>query len=224
MSTRVVVFDVNETLSDMSPLGGRFVAAGAPEGTAALWFAGVLRDGIGRSAAGSPAPFAEVAEGGLRALLGGMGLSRPLDEAVEDVMQAMRGLGVHPDVVPGLRALSAAGWRVATLSNGAAEVAEGLLERVGARDLVERVLSVEDAGAWKPARAAYAHASSALGAPAGDMVMAAVHPWDIDGAARAGLATAWIDRRGAPYPSHLAAPDLTATGVVDLARRLGTPA
>lgn len=217
----VVVFDVNETLSDMSPLEGRFAEVGAPPGTAALWFASVLRDGVGLSAAGAPAPFAAVADGALRATLGALPLDRPLDDAVAHVTEGMAGLGVHADVPPGIRALAAAGRRMATLSNGAASVAEGLLARAGLRELVERVLSVEDAGAWKPAAAAYAHAARSCGAPPGRLLMVAVHPWDIDGAARAGLRTAWIDRSGGPYPPHLTAPELTATGIDDLARRLG---
>lgn len=216
----VVVFDVNETLSDMSPLEGRFADVGAPPGTAALWFACVLRDGVGLSAAGAPAPFAAVAEGALRATLAACDLGPPLDDAVAHVMEGLRGLGVHDDVPRGMRALAAAGRRMVTLSNGAASVADGLLARAGLRDLVERVLSVEDAGAWKPARAAYDHAARACGVPPTALLMVAVHPWDIDGAARAGLRTAWIDRTGAPYPPHLTAPDLTATGVDDLAGRL----
>jgi len=48
-----------------------------------------------------------------------------------------------------------------------------------------------------------------------------VHPWDIDGAARAGLQTAWIDRSGsAPYPPYLTKPDITVPGVDDLAHKL----
>ena len=41
VSTRpaVVVFDVNETLSDLRPMAERFAAVGAPPGLAATWFA-----------------------------------------------------------------------------------------------------------------------------------------------------------------------------------------
>jgi 2-haloacid dehalogenase len=54
---RVVVFDVNETLSDMSPLWQRFLEVGAPELTAKLWFASLLRDAFALTAAGSTARF-----------------------------------------------------------------------------------------------------------------------------------------------------------------------
>ena len=53
-----------------------------------------------------------------------------------------------------------------------------------------------------------------------DAMLVAVHPWDIDGAARAGLATAWIDRTGAPYPEYFTAPDLAACSLVELADQL----
>nr|WP_254925633.1 MULTISPECIES: hypothetical protein [unclassified Rhodococcus (in: high G+C Gram-positive bacteria)] len=47
---RVIVFDVNETLSDMSPLSERFADVGAPNELASLWFASVLRDGFALTA------------------------------------------------------------------------------------------------------------------------------------------------------------------------------
>ncbi len=42
----VIVFDVNETLSDMAPLARRFADVGAPELLAQVWFASLLRDGF----------------------------------------------------------------------------------------------------------------------------------------------------------------------------------
>ena len=42
---KVLVFDVNETLSDMSPMGQRFEDVGVPAPVAKAWFAGLLRDG-----------------------------------------------------------------------------------------------------------------------------------------------------------------------------------
>ena len=88
------------------------------------------------------------------------------------------------------------------------------------RTRLQWLMSVEDAGIWKPARGAYAHGCDRVGVDAADAMLVAVHPWDVDGASRAGLATCWIDRTGTPYPSYFRAPDLTATGLDDLARQL----
>jgi len=217
----VIVFDVNETLSDMSPMGARFADVGAPPELARLWFASLLRDGFALTAAGAKAQFAILAEGVLRAQLAGVTLDRDDDAAVEHVLAGMSALTVHPDVPDGLRQLRHGGSRLVTLSNGAASVADSLLTRAGVRDELEELLSVEDAPAWKPAEASYRWAADRCGVSPGDAMLVAVHPWDINGAARAGMRTAWLDRRGTAYPSYFTAPELTATTLTHLADLLG---
>ncbi|MEX2289150.1 MAG: haloacid dehalogenase type II [Mycobacteriales bacterium] len=216
----VVVFDVNETLSDMRPMADRFTDLGLPPQLAAVWFASVLRDGFALAAAGSRAPFAAIADGALRTVFAGQPPDRDTDAAVEHVMQGFTALQVHPDVPPGVRALTDAGLRLVTLSNGSAAVADTLLSTAGLRESFERLLTVEDAVAWKPVRAAYEHAAQQCQVELGDMLLVAVHPWDIDGAARAGLQTAWADRSGTPYPPHFTPPTRTVSGIDDLARQL----
>ena len=216
----VVVFDVNETLSDMSPMGRRFADVGAPEHLAKLWFATLLRDGFALTAAGGQRPFAEIGVAALRTVLHGVSLDRDVDEAVEHVMTGFSQLAVHPDVPDGVRALRRTGRRLVTLTNGATTVAEQLLGEAGILSEFERLLSVEDAPAWKPARAAYEHAAATCGSDLGDMLLVAVHPWDIDGAARAGMTTARINRTGAPYPDVFTPPTFTVAALPDLADRL----
>ncbi len=220
MAAPVVVFDVNETLSDMTPLAGRFTDLGAPAHLAPLWFAGLLRDAFALTVVGTSEKFAVLADSRLRVVLHGVDLDRSLDDAVEHVLAGFSELPVHPDVPAGVRALRAAGHRLVTLSNGAAAVAEKLLTAAGLRDDFERLLSVEDAGVWKPGPGAYAYAARACAAAPADLVLVAVHPWDLDGAARAGLRTAWVDRTGAPYPAYCRPPDHTVTTLDDLAAAL----
>jgi 2-haloacid dehalogenase len=216
----VVVFDVNETLSDMAPMAVRFADVGAPEQLARLWFASLLRDGFALTAAGGQERFAVLGEQGLRGVFAGVSLNRDLDAAVEHVMAGFLALPVHPDVPAGVRALRAAGLRLVTLTNGSTGISDNLLASAGLRDEFEALLSVEDAGAWKPARAAYEYAARRCGTEPGDMLLVAVHPWDVDGAARAGMATAWINRTGTPYPEYFTAPRYTITALDDLADRL----
>jgi 2-haloacid dehalogenase len=213
----LLVFDVNETLSDMSPQEQRFEEVGAPAHLAQSWFAGVLRDGFALTAVHASRPFAEIAAGTLRSSLHGVPLNRSLEDAVEHVMQGFSALPVHADIPEGVRTLAESGIRLVTLSNGHASVAEGLLTRAGIRDHFETLLSVEDAGAWKPAAGAYAYALARCGVDPGHAMLVAVHPWDIDGAARAGLATAWINRTGVPYPAYFRTPDLTVASLAELA-------
>lgn len=216
----LILFDVNETLSDMSSVGQRFEEVGAPAHLATSWFAGLLRDGFALTAVDASDSFARIAQESLRAALHGLPLDRGAEDAVRHIMDGIAGLPVHPDVPDGIRALARLGIRLVTLSNGSASIAEALLDRAGVRDRFEALLSVEDAGVWKPAAGAYAYALERCGVDPMDAVLVAVHPWDIDGAARAGLGTAWINRAGGPYPGYFRAPDLSARSLTDLAAQL----
>ena len=217
----VIVFDVNETLSDMSPMTGRFTDIGAPGHLAVLWFATLLRDGFALTAAGGQQPFADLGVGALKTVLRGVEVNRDLGAAIGHVMDGFSGLGVHSDVPDGVRALRRSGRRLVTLTNGSTQVSEGLFAGAGIRDEFEALLSVEDAGAWKPARAAYEYAARTCGTELADMLLVAVHPWDIDGAARAGMATAWISRDGGEYPTVFTPPTHTAASLTELAEQLG---
>lgn len=223
MSSRrpvLVVFDVNETLSDMAPLKARFADVGAPEHLMGTWFANLLRDGFAITAAGDNEPFARLAVEGLHATFHGLELTRGVEDAVRHVMAGLPALGVHDDVAAGVRALASQGVRMVTLSNGSTSIAEKLLEGAGIRAEFEALLTVEDAALWKPAPQAYAYALERCGVDAADAMLVASHPWDTNGAARAGLASAWVNRSGARYPTYFAAPDVTVSAITELAHRL----
>ncbi len=197
----VIVFDVNETLSDLAPMADRFADIGVERYLAAQWFAMLLRDGFALTAAGGSEKFAVLGEQTLRTLLSGRALDRDLAAAVGHVMDGFRALPVHPDVPGGVRSLRTAGYRLVTLTNGSTAAADRLFTRAGIGGEFDALLSVEDAGAWKPARRAYEYAAMRCDVELIDLLLVAVHPWDIDGAARAGLSTAWVNRAGDPYPA-----------------------
>ena len=116
-------------------------------------------------------------------------------------MDGFADLPVHADVPDGIRALAGLGIRLVTLSNGSVSVAEALLDRAGLRE-------------------AYAYAVQQSGVDPADAMLVAVHPWDTDGATRAGLATAWLSRTGGPYPDYFTPPDLRASSLSDVADQL----
>jgi 2-haloacid dehalogenase len=216
----VIVFDVNETLSDMSPMGSRFVDVGAPDYLARIWFAALLRDGFALAAAGGSAKFSVIGTEILRGLFRGVALSRSIDDAVSHVMDGLGELALHPDVVDGVRALKRNGFRLVTLSNGSTQLADAMLGAAAVRSEFDALLSVEDAPAWKPVRSAYQYAASECGVQPSEMLLVAVHPWDIHGAAQAGLSTAWLNRADAVYPGYFTPPDYTVPALSELADRL----
>ena len=208
----VLVLDVNETLSDLSHLRKGVESAGIHWTVVDLWFAQVLRDGFVLAALGQSASFADIAHHTLRTLAPDLE-----EEAVTGFVSAFTKLPLHADVAPGLRALVRGGMPMVTLSNGSASVADSLLQLAGIRDLVGQVLSVETAGVWKPAPAAYQVALDATGVEPQQAAMVAVHPWDLHGAAAAGMRTIWVNRRASSYPDFFTAPDLTVSSFEQLA-------
>jgi 2-haloacid dehalogenase len=213
MPIEVVVFDVNETLSDMTPLRTRFADVGLAEHRLETWFAGVLRDGFALAAAGDSRRFADIAAGNL-------GLP---PEATAHVLGGFADLDVHPDVPSGMHRLAEAGYRLVTLTNGAVAMSEAMFARAGVLDLLEHRLSVEDAGRWKPAPEPYRYAARVCGVEPGAMALVAVHPWDVHGAQRAGLLGAWVNRNHGGYPAYLPEPDVTVGGIAELSERLRAP-
>jgi 2-haloacid dehalogenase len=217
----VVALDVNETLSDMRPLGARLEDVGAPAHLLATWFAGALRDGFALTAAGAYSDFATVARAALQSNLAGVDPpTREPEAAARYVLAGIDELPLHSDVHPGLVRLHDAGVRLVTLTNGSARTSQLLLERGGAAELVECHISVEAVRRWKPAPEPYLHAAHWCGVTPGQLMLTAVHPWDVDGAKRAGLAACWINRTGAPYPISFAQPDVTCGSLVELAGSL----
>lgn len=217
----LVVLDVNETLSDLGPLRDAFVGVGLAPTEVEAWFAGLLRDAFALTVIGENPDFAEVAAASLRARLGAAGIGTDSPETqrllAQEVMTSFLELRPHTDVVPGLLALAGAGCRIVTLSNGSAAVAETLLAGTEAARVVEAYISVADAGAWKPAQRAYAHALAETGVPADRAMLVAAHPWDVAGARHAGLRTAWIERGDAHFPDHFRRAEVEASSLTELA-------
>jgi 2-haloacid dehalogenase len=136
------------------------------------------------------------------------------------VLSGFAALDVHSDVAPAMASLVEAGYRLVTLTNGAAAMSEGMFDRAGVLHLLEHRLSVDDVGAWKPRPESYAYAARICGVTPAQMALVAVHPWDVHGAQRAGLHGVWVNRQSGMYPSYLPAPDLVVEDLRDLATAL----
>ncbi len=216
----VIVFDVNETLSDMSPMFHRFEEAGAPGWLATQWFSAVLRDGFALTAAGNNVPFKDISVGAAKVILAGRELTMNLDDAIAHIVEGFSTLTVHPDVADGIKTLQRDGFPLITLSNGPASIAQTLMKSAGLEEAFEDFLSVEDAQAWKPSPTAYGYAARHRGVAASELMLVAVHPWDIHGASQAGLQTAWVNRGGELYPSYFARPDISCRSLEELADTL----
>lgn len=206
----VVLLDVNETLVSFDALRPRFPH---PEMTD-LWLAATLRDGMALSAAGDYAPLEQIGRGVLLGMLDGD------EKAADHVLEGLSELRLHGDVVAGLHALAQRGARVVTFTNGSVDQTRAWMEKGGADRHVDEYLSVEEVERWKPAAEAYEWVLGHLGIAPEQTALVAVHPWDVNGASRAGIRSAWLNRSGVPYPEVFAEPDCSARHLPALAEEI----
>jgi len=85
--------------------------------------------------------------------------------------------------------------------------------------VVRTVVSSEDVQLYKPRREIYDRAVAVAGVERRDLVLVAAHPWGINGAAAAGLATAYLSE-DQPFGSVMRRPDHEAPSLPVLARLL----
>lgn len=137
------------------------------------------------------------------ATLGDLLTERRLDlspEARSVLVQAWHRLDPWPDVRGGLEELRA-GRVVAALSNGHIALLIDLARHGDLR--FDCLLSAELARAYKPSPEVYLTGVRLLGLAPREVMMVAAHPFDLEGARRAGLRTAFVDR---PREYGLASP------------------
>jgi len=216
---RVLVFDVNETLLDLSALDPHFQRVFGDPTVRVEWFQTMLQSAFLTTITGPYKPFGEH----FRAALAITALRRGLRVSPEDeraILAGVRTLPAHIDVRPALERLRSAGYRLAALTNSTAEVEEAQLANAGLADLFEKALSADSGKRLKPAPEAYTNAGRELGVPTAGMRMVAAHVWDVQGALRAGCAAAFVERPGAVWNPLLDRPDIVGPDLGAIAERV----
>lgn len=216
---RLMVFDAIETLFSLDPVRSRLRAAGAPERALDVWFARLLRDAFALTAAGGYAPFRLLAEGALRSVLADDQVPAS-DDLVDEILATLSSLPIHDDGPPALEAVADAGIPIYLLTNGSRETTEQLLEKAEVVHLIDAVVTVHDAGRWKPAPEPYLHAVQEAGVLPSEAALIAVHGWDICGARSAGLRTGWCSRLEHHLSPALGPADATGPSLVEVVSSL----
>ena len=135
-----------------------------------------------------------------------------------DALSRLAEMPAYPDVPEALGALRDGGFKLAVLTQSAADAAEAVLSNSGLRTYFDLVLSAPAAGAFKPEDLAYRYALEQVCATEAWFV--AGHWWDVAGASFAGLRTAWISRTDIAYPDAMPAPDVSGPDLATVAARM----
>ncbi len=211
-------FDIIGTGFSMEEPRQALARLGAPEYALELWFAQAPRDSFAFSHAGGYVPLKDMLRAELARTVRLLG-SQLSDDDLRGVLSTFAELDPR-DLGDAAKVLADGRWQLLALTMGAAEATRGLLERAGVADLFEGLLSCDSISVTKPNRAAY---ELALERFAGETWMVAAHAWDIAGAARAGLRTAFITSVEGSYLEVYPKPDLMAKSLLEAARAMIEP-
>ncbi|KQT80641.1 haloacid dehalogenase type II [Methylobacterium sp. Leaf466] len=194
--TPLVVFDAYGTLLDVHSAVARHAPAIGPDAArlSEVWRAKQLEYSWVHALMGRYCPFWTLTE---RALDHALARHPAVDKGLRArLLDAYRDLDAYPEVAATLDALRAAGRRAAILSNGDAAMLARAVDAAGIGARLDAVLSVEPAGTFKTAPAAYALVTERFGVAPGAVRFVSSNRWDVAGAAAFGFQAIWVNRAG----------------------------
>jgi 2-haloacid dehalogenase len=208
---RAVLLDVNGTLTDPSAIGAVWARPDLGErvlqhAVSTAMVAALLRD--------ANRTFREH----LSAAIDVIAAAADLDpDRSPQALDAAASLPARPDAADALAALRGGRLRLVALTNSGADAGRATLEACGLLGLIEQVLGVDAVSTFKPHPDVYAYALSELNEDPGRVALIATHPWDLAGAAHAGIRTAWVRHQPRAWPSVFSSPDVQADTLTHLA-------
>ena len=215
------MFDVNETLLDITTLEPFFQRVFSNAGVMREWFAELILYSQTMTLSGRYTAFGELAGGVLRMVAA----NKQVEVAEEDVAELKALIGsmpAHPDVKPALDLLRETGFRLVTLTNSPPSPTPTPLEKAGVAAYFEHHFSVAEVEKFKPHPTTYEMVADKMGVKTTDLCMVACHLWDTIGAQSVGCQGAFLARpnNNVLYAAGVPKPDFSADDLVVLARKI----
>jgi 2-haloacid dehalogenase len=225
MTRDTVIFDINETVLDLSSLKPKFEIIFGDSGVIDTWFAMLLHTSTVCALTGVKTGFASLAGIVLDAVAVRRGLVVSSDKHAE-ILSGFASLKPHSDIRTAIVHLRSVGYRTVAFSNSSLDLVTNQIANARLSELFDEVVSVEETGSFKPDSRVYEFVAERLNRPLNELRLVATHDWDTHGAMAAGMLAAYIDRSGAPYHPLYQQPDVYATDmneVVEQIIRADTP-
>jgi 2-haloacid dehalogenase len=164
-------------------------------------------------------PYRQIGHRAVSYVMDRCGFAYTQDE-VRMLVSGIERLVPFPDVVPALHQLRSAGYQLVILSNGDRDMLAAAAPFIGFP--FDRVISVQEAGYFKPHWRTYAKAEELIGLDRSSCLFVANHAFDCIGAKSYGMRTAFIDRRRRPFGETPHQPDLIVRDFAELAAILAS--
>jgi 2-haloacid dehalogenase len=219
MGLKWVLFNLTGTLVDPGVLAQPLGDSGADEELVLAALDDTVAMAMADALTGETTPLATLMEAALRRRLRLVGAD---EDRATDALELTGTMPAYLEVPGALESLRSYGLKLGVLAQSSAQATDAVLRFAGLRDRFELVLSAQDAGAYKPALPAYRMALDRTGAATGEVCFVSTHWWDVAGAKRSGLHTAWVARRERSLLDTVPAPDYTGSDLAEVADAIVT--
>jgi 2-haloacid dehalogenase len=217
--SRIIFFDVNETLLDLKALDGHFEPRFPRRRRARGKFKQVVQSALLTTILDAYSDFGAVGAAALEMTAAAHDVLLTRDDR-NAILGAMRELPPHPEVPDSLRRLHEAGLRLCTLTNSTQTVADAQLEHAGLARYFERIMSADTVRRLKPHAAVYHMAARECRVEPSALRLVAAHSWDVAGAPRAGWAAAFVARPGMVPDPLFGQPDIVGADLAVVAEAI----
>ncbi|HTS40530.1 MAG TPA: haloacid dehalogenase type II [Stellaceae bacterium] len=218
---KACVFDAYGTLFDFSSAARacRDVLGDGIDRLTSLWRDKQLQYTWLRAVQGRHADFWQVTGDALDFTMETMGIENP--KLRERLMQLYLTLAPFPEVPAVLDELRKTGLKLAILSNGSPKMLDALVKGAKLEKFFDAVLSVEDAGVYKPHPKVYQLAVDRLRTAPSAISFQSSNAWDAYGASAFGMQVVWCNRYGQRHERLPGKPDREIKSLAELPALLG---
>ncbi|MGI9523791.1 MAG: haloacid dehalogenase type II [Hyphomicrobiaceae bacterium] len=163
-------------------------------------------------------PYRQIGHRAVSYVMDRCGITYTQDE-VEWLVSEIEKLEPFKDVRPALDRLRAAGYLLVILSNGDSDMLKASEAYISFA--FDHVISVDQAGYFKPHWKTYAKAEEVIGVDRSSCLFVANHAFDCIGAKSFGMRSAFVDRRKRPFGETPHQPDVRVSNFSELADVMG---
>ena len=212
----IAVFDIIGTCFSLDILQQQLMELGAPTHAVELWFASTLRDAFALSHAGGYQPLKEILAAQLPRTLKSLHVESNSAQRSQ-IREKLSQLELNDGAAAAFKLLTEAGWKIVALTNGSESATRKLLERAGVQQYFSEVYSCDAIALTKP------HPDVYKMVPLDNLErswLIAAHAWDIAGAIRVGMKTAFVTQLEKDYLEVYPQPQIIAEDLLEAARQI----
>jgi len=216
---KAVFFDMNETMLNLSLLKDSFDKHFDDKYVLKYWFTKLLHTSTVVGSMNEYTDFGQLSEAVLENLFHENG-KQLTTETKNEILGSFKSLPAYHDVPLSLNLLRENGIKTIAVSNSSLTMIKEQLTNANIIELFDGYYSVDSIKKYKPFHNIYEYVANQENLAIEDIAMVASHDWDLFGAKKVGLITAYIKRKEEIFNPYYPQPDFNDTDLNSLIKKI----